>query len=598
VRFSNALAAVRVLAVALVVAVLAPAAAQAASATLPPVTISPLRGTPDATPTTQISFLGVPASDLSQITVRGSRSGSHSGTLEAYSTGTGASYLPSRPFRAGEHVTVTAVESVASQKAIIRTSFTIATLYTLPLSSPPKTAPVAPPGTTQAFVSAPQLHPPKLTVTVPAADPALGDIFLAPKDGAPQQGPMIVSPTGQLVWFDPLPLGTEATNLEVQSYLGQPVLTYWQGHPVENVGVGYGVIDNTNYQTIATVKAGNGLSMDLHEFDVEPNGTAYVVAFEPVYENLISLGGPARAIVDDCVVQEVDVRTGLVMFEWHAMGHISLSDSYVSRPSRKGSMWNAFHVNSIYVESNQDLLISARATWTVYEVDPSDGEIVWRLGGRHSSFRLGPGVHFAWQHDATRLPDGTIQIFDNEDEPEVESRSRGIDIALNFANHTAKLLHQYTIPGQTVLANSQGDVQQLANGDTFVGWGEIGIISEFTPAGALSLEMKLPGVMNSYRVYRFPWNATPATPPAIVASSASGSGTTQFAVSWNGATGVLSWQVLAGASASTLAPVGAPVPSSGFETMLTAATGGPYVAVQALGAGGVVLGTSATITPS
>jgi hypothetical protein len=71
--------------------------------------------------------------------------------------------------------------------------------------------------------------------------------------------------------------------------------------------------------------------------------------------------------------------------------------------------------------------------------------------------------------------------------------------------------------------------------------------------------MKLPAVMNSYREYRFPWNATPATPPAVVASSASGSGTTQFAVSWNGATGVLSWQVLAGASASTLAPVGAPV---------------------------------------
>jgi len=149
-----------------------------------------------------------------------------------------------------------------------------------------------------------------------------------------------------------------------------------------------------------------------------------------------------------------------------------------------------------------------------------------------------------------------------------------------------------------VLANSQGDVQQLPNGDTFVGWGEIGIISEFTPAGALSLEMKLPGVMNSYREYRFPWNAIPATPPAVVASSASGSGTTQFAVSWNGATGVLSWQVLAGASASTLAPVGAPAPSSGFETMITAATSAPYVALQALGANGALLGTSATITPS
>ena len=596
-RFWDALAAVRVLVVALVVVALAPVAAQAAAVPLPPVTISPLRGTPDATPTTQISFLGVPAGDLSEISVRGSRSGSHSGTLEAYSTGNGASYLPSRPFTAGEHVTVSAVESVAGETATIGTNFTIATLYTIPPPGTPTEPAPPPPGTTQAFISAPTLHPPKLTVTVPAADPALGDIFLSPKHGAPQQGPMIVSPSGQLVWFDPTPLGTEATDVRLQNYLGRTVLTYWLGHDGAK-GSAEGVIDNTSYQTIATVKAGNGLSMDLHEFDVEPNGTAYVVAFEPVYENLSLLGGPARAIVDDCVVQEVDVRTGLVMFEWHAMGHISLTDSYVPRPSGKGSMWNAFHVNSIYLEPNQDLLISARATWTVYEVNPSNGEIVWRLGGRHSSFKLGPGVHFAWQHDATRLPDGTIQMFDNEDEPKVENRSRGIDVALDFTNHSATLLHQYVIPGQPLLANSQGDVQQLPNGDTFVGWGEIGIISEFTPAGALSLEMKLPGVMNSYREYRFPWNAIPATPPAVVASSASGSGTTQFAVSWNGATGVLSWQVLAGASASTLAPVGAPAPSSGFETMITAATSAPYVALQALGANGALLGTSATITPS
>jgi hypothetical protein len=594
VRFLDALAVVRIVAVALVLAALAPVAAQAAAATLPTVTISPLRGTPDATPTTQISFLGVPASDLSQINVRGSRSGSHSGTLEAYSTGNGASYLPSRPFTAGEQVTVTAIESVAGETATIGTSFTIATLYTIPPPGKPTAPAPPPPGTTQAFVSAPTLHPPKLTVTVPAADPALGDIFLSPKHGAPQQGPMIVSPSGQLVWFNPLPLGTEATDVRLQSYLGQTVLTYWEGHDGAK-GSAEGVIDNTSYGRIATVKAGNGLSMDLHEFDVEPDGTAYVIAFEPVYENLISRGGLARSIVDDSVLQEVDVRTGLVMFEWHAMGHVSLSESNWPIKPLPHSLWDWFHLNSIYVEPDQNLLISSRATSTVFELDHTNGQIIWRLGGRQSTFKLGPGVRFAWQHDATRLPDGTIEIFDNEDEPEVESRSRGIAVTLNFTNHTATLLHQWVIPGEPVLANSQGDVQQLPNGDTFIGWGEIGIVSEFTPSGKVSLEMKLPATMNAYREYRYPWNAVGVGRPSIVAKH-SGALKTELWVSWNGDTRVARWLVLGGGPTGALKPLGT-FTRTGFQTVMET-TGLPQrLEVRGLDAGGHTLGTSATIRP-
>ena len=196
------------------------------------------------------------------------------------------------------------------------------------------------------------------------------------------------------------------------------------------------------------------------------------------------------------------------------------------------------------------------------------------------------------------LPDGTIQIFDNEDDPKVEDRSRGIDIALNYKSLTATLVHQYVNPSQSVLADSQGDVQQLPDGDHLLGWGAVGLVSELSPTGALTFEMSFPRDVTSYRAYRFPWTATPPAPPAIAATQASGGSTTQVAASWNGATGVVSWQVFAGASASTLTPVGALVPSSGFETTITAATTEPYVAVQALGAGGVVLATSATVTPT
>jgi hypothetical protein len=53
--------------------------------------------------------------------------------------------------------------------------------------------------------------------------------------------------------------------------------------------------------------------------------------------------------------------------------------------------------------------------------------------------------------------------------------------------------------------------------------------------------------------------------------------------------------VLAGAAPSGLAPLGAAVASSGFETLISAATSAPYVAVRAIGAGGAVLGTSAAV---
>jgi hypothetical protein len=164
---------------------------------------------------------------------------------------------------------------------------------------------------------------------------------------------------------------------------------------------------------------------------------------------------------------------------------------------------------------------------------------------------------------------------------------------LDFGRHTATLLHQYVVPGQTVLSAAQGGVQRLSNADQFVGWGNVGLASEFTLQGALTFQLSLPPLVESYRAYRFPWSARPLTPPVLGASRAPGASTTAVAASWNGATGVRFWQVLAGPTPSALAPVGAAVASSGFETVITAATTAPYVAVRALGAGGQPLATSA-----
>jgi Arylsulfotransferase (ASST) len=429
-------------------------------------------------------------------------------------------------------------------------------------------------------------------VTTPASDPALGDVFLTPADGPSQAGAMIVNPAGQLVWFAPAAPGNHAADLRVQQYLGRTVLTYWQGRISYGHGIGTGVIDNQAYEPIAKIRAGNGLSMDLHDFELGPDGVAWITVYEPVYENLSSVGGSSDGIVEDCVVQEIDVRTGLVMFEWHALGHIPLSSSYAAPSRSPGSVWDWFHLNSIDVEPDQNILISSRNTWAVYQIGHTFGEVIWKLGGRDSSFALGPNVRFAWQHDATMINPTSLEIFDNEDTPEVEGRSRAIDIALNFATHTATLVHEYETPTAAVLSPSQGDVQELPNADQFVGWGQVGLVSEFSPANALTFQLTLPPLVQSYRAYRFPWNGQPTTRPAVAATAGSAAGTTAVAVNWNGATAVASWQVLAGSSPAALAPVGSPVATAGFETQMTVPTGAPFVAVRALGRGGAVLSTS------
>ena len=576
------------------IAVLASTVAAGQGSSAPVVTVSPLPGTRDANPQTQISFLGVAASALRDIVVVGSKSGPHSGRLVAYSTHTGGSFLPSRPFDPGESVTVSATVAGYGPPTRIGTEFRVSWPYTLP-SSGPGTAIPATPANVMRFHSRHDLEPPAVTVTTAATNPALGDIFLAPDTGPGQAGPEILTPSGQLVWFHPLPPGTRAFDLKAQRYRGAPVLTWWQGQVVEGHGQGVDVIESNRYMPIATVHAGNGLYADLHDFEITGQGTAWLVAYEPQHWNLTPYGGPRNGLIDDSVVQEIDIKTGLVMYEWHAIGHVAISDTYKRIPKMTTTVLDFFHLNSIDPLPNGQLLISSRNTWATYLINQATGRLLWRLGGKKSSFRLGPGVRFAWQHDALMRPDGTISLFDNEAAPAEASESRVLDIAVDAGAHSATLVHQLTYPGQGILSESEGSVQRLANGDDFIGWGQTGEVSELSPTGQLTFDMHLPPPGGTYQASRVVWNAQPVTQPALAAAGPV-HGVTQLYASWNGATGVANWRVLAGTSPTTLAVVGI-YPAQGFETAITAPTTAPYVRVQALSADGSLLRSSRVVKP-
>jgi hypothetical protein len=566
------------------------------------VTVSPLPGSRDASPQTQISFLGVPKGDLSRISVVGSRSGAHTGRFEGYSEGDGASFVPSRPFAEGETVTVSAQVATGGAVQPLSDSFTIA--YEDPLSTTPETVHEGGPSEIQAFRSRPDLRPPTVTVTASSPATAPGEIFAAPYDGPGQSGPMILESDGGLVWFKALPKYTSATNLRVQEYAGKPVLTWWQGDiSIHGFGQGEGVILDDAYAPIARVRAGNGLQADLHEFQLTPQGTALITAYDPIHCDLASVGGPADGAVTDGTFQEIDVRTGLVMFQWTSLDHVALAESYApASVSDIAFPFDYFHINSINLDEDSSLLISARNTWTAYDLNAQTGQINWQLGGKHSSFALGAGVATAWQHDPRQLANGAFSIFDNGASPTVHSQSRGIVVSLEPQSKTATLVSQFTHT-PPILTQSQGNIQAQPNGDWFVGWGEVPDFSELSPTGALLFDAHFPAGDQSYRDLRFAWTGAPATRPALALVAAHGSAAAHSAgtvyVSWNGATLVASWRVFVGDSPRSLKPV-AQAARSGFETTIALPAGkaGKYASVQALGAAGQVLGGAAPVAVS
>jgi Arylsulfotransferase (ASST) len=406
---------------------------------------------------------------------------------------------------------------------------------------------------------------------------------------------MILGPYGGLVWFDPLSGDRSAADLRVQSYRRKPALTWWQGDVADGVGFGEDVIDNSSYQQVAVVQGGNGLKADLHEFDLTPWGTALITAYYPVIWDASAVRGSRRQVVFDAVVQEIDIPTGLVLFQWDSLDHVPVTDSYEGPPSQRTSPYDYFHVNSAAPDDDGDILISGRNTWAAYKLSHQTGAIVWTLGGKHSSFKIANGVSWAVQYDVRVQSQGdtVVTLFDDgAGPPNVERESRAISLRLDLTSMTATEAAQYVhSPG--ILTTYEGNFQELPGGDAFVGWGQRPYFTEFNSRGQVVFDARIIGPNGGYRTYKFPWAGTPQTPPTIATSRHRRR--VHVYASWNGATSVAAWRVLGGSSASSLRPVRTATKTS-FETEITVRRH-RYLAVEALGPSGQILGTSAAVRP-
>jgi EmrB/QacA subfamily drug resistance transporter len=460
-----------------------------------------------------------------------------------------------------------------------------------------------------SFVTVPSLHPPEIRRTLrgPAAQLAPGYIFTAnfydlnepPIVG--QSGPLILERRLQPIWFQPVPEKLLAANLSLQTYNGKPALAWWQG-AVTNTGAtesGEDVVVNQHYQTVARLKATGGWVLTLHEFLI--NGEdAWVTANKNIPMNLSKYGGAYNGALIDSAVQEYNLRTGKLLRNWDALDHIPLSESKASLPTN-GFPWDAYHVNSIDLAGDGTFLVSMRDTWAAYLVNVDTGKIEWTLGGKNSSFKFGQGAAFQWQHDVKLAGDSKVSLYDDHccqltgggTYVPPTGPSRGLLLKLNQRTHTATLIAQYT-RGGGFDADYMGDTQPLPNGNVFIGWGSEPYFSEFNRSGQLLFEGELPGANLTYRATLEQWVGLPLSSPAGAARRTDGK-TTVYA-SWNGATQVTSWRVLAGPSGGRLTVL-ATHAKSGFETALPVSSSYTNFEVQALNAAGRVIGVSQPFTP-
>jgi hypothetical protein len=385
---------------------------------------------------------------------------------------------------------------------------------------------------TAGIATADPTAPPPVTVLT-HGNVGKGDFFVSPFSNQTTyaNGPEILDQNGNVVWFKPIPQGQEASDFRTQTYKGKPVLTWWQGTGLGGLAQGTDYIYNDKYQQIGTVQAGNGLSADGHEFLITPQNTALILAYTKTTADLTSIGGPANQTVIDGVVQEINIKTGKVLFEWNSADHVPYSQSEQPLPVNAenkpapNTAWDWFHINAVKLDTDGNLLIDARDTWTSYKVDRHSGQILWQLGGKASAnnFNILPapgqvlnraGLITAWQHDFEAQGHGIYTFFDNESAGTANSGtdpitdfnfSRAVTVKIDPHTHTATLIGSFNQP-EGLTAPSQGNSQRTEDGNTVVGWGSLPYFSEFAPNGQLLYNAQFPTGVNSYRAYQLPWN--------------------------------------------------------------------------------------------
>jgi len=139
---------------------------------------------------------------------------------------------------------------------------------------------------------------------------------------------------------------------------------------------------------------------------------------------------------------------------------------------------------------------------TLYKIDKTTGEVVWKLGGTWTPKSLSvandpDGAYpFGGQHDMRLQADGTITVHDNS--TNLPGPPRAVRYEINELTHTATLVEEVTDP-EAPSSFCCGSARRSADGSWLMSWGGRSLVTEFNPAGERTFRLGFGGVAFSYR---------------------------------------------------------------------------------------------------
>lgn len=463
--------------------------------------------------------------DPSALSVTGSVSGRHDGSLVVSDDARTLVFTPRAPFAPGETVSVRMSGAIATRGddplSPLAFEFTVSKTdpkdeYAFALQSFLDDLPAAgaAPAARLESRSAPRIAAspadtlpfgyPKIVV-VTRSNPESDAVFISPFTN------MAATERGRLLVVDNygMPLFYRSTERAAYDFRRLPDGRYTY-FTTPNA---YMIMDSTG-AVVDSVKAGNGYAVDGHDLQLLPNGHWLLMAYDwqRVDMSLVVPGGDPDALVGGLIVQELDAARNVV-FQWSSWDHIPITEMVDCAGSLTSSRIDYMHGNAVEEDLDGNILVSSRHLSQIIKIDRDTGDVIWQLGlnAKANDFTfLNDDRGFSMQHDIRRLPNGDITLFDNADclSPVY---SRAVEYALDEVNMTATMVWEYRTSPDTY-GPFMGNVQRRDSQGTMIGWGGTEPdpkLTDLNPDGSVGLELGFQSIsMWTYRAFRFPWTTT------------------------------------------------------------------------------------------
>lgn len=305
-------------------------------------------------------------------------------------------------------------------------------------------------------------------------DTSFNGVYLSAPFFAKQVNPFdnsmsIFDDDGFLLWYSTADAGTYTD------------FKYHENHNLYTVtnrtgASGFFKVIDTNFLVIDSITPINGFTIDIHEFQMLDNGD-YLISGKS--DSIVDLSayildgsaGSDTTHIRGFTIQRFDPVTHNLLFQWNSNDHIDPIESYEVNYGYNIADFDYCHGNAVELDSDGNYLISFRHTNSIYKIDGVTGNVIWKLGGKNSSFVFTNDLGFSGQHDIRRLPNGNVSIFDNGNMSSSQL-SRAVEYVLDTIAWEATMVWEYFY-NSTLFSKAMGNNHTTSDDFHLINYGRI-----------------------------------------------------------------------------------------------------------------------------